>query len=169
MWVLTSATLQSWPRSSARKFLPFEMQRCLMPLIERNININGFTNVHAINAAVGDKRGLAGYSRAQFSALLGIYPGIDPDDYAPMITLDDTMANFENISIIKIDVEGFEGQVLEGGTEHAVALPCTSLFWSVIGRWRSTAGRNQSFSPFWKLLNIASSDMRIIAPMVVPC
>ena len=81
-----------------KKVFAFEMQRCLMPLIERNININGFTNVHAINAAVGDKRGLAGYSRAQFSALLGIYPGIDPDDYAPMITLDDTMANLENIS-----------------------------------------------------------------------
>jgi predicted RNA methylase len=31
-----------------KKVFAFEMQRCLMPLIERNININGFTNVHAI-------------------------------------------------------------------------------------------------------------------------
>ena len=70
-------------REVLQESFAFEMQRCLMPLIERNININGFTNVHAINAAVGDKRGLAGYSRAQFSALLGVYPGIDPNDHAP--------------------------------------------------------------------------------------
>jgi FkbM family methyltransferase len=84
--------------------------------LEANVGVNGWQDrVTVIRAAVGQSNG-----RVRFAAARGLESRIEtrPDAggkviTVPMVTLDDTFAG-RRIDVIKIDVEGFEQQVIQG-------------------------------------------------------
>lgn len=83
--------------------------------IRHHIGINHLENVELIQAAVGEKNGLAGFDDAQGSGR----GRVDPDGKVPvrMVSLDRLMADGElpAPSFIKMDIEGGEIGALTGG------------------------------------------------------
>jgi FkbM family methyltransferase len=84
--------------------------------LETNVGVNGWQDrVTMIRAAVGQRSG-----QVRFAAARGLESRIETSPAArdgvitvPMVTLDDALAE-RRVDVIKIDVEGFEQQVLEG-------------------------------------------------------
>lgn len=100
------------------RVLAFEMQAGLAPLVQENVELNGFEErVSVIPCGLGSECGLVPYRRRSLSAAKGVSTEEDEDVLlAPCLTLDVALAGIRP-ALIKIDVEGFEGHVLEGGAE----------------------------------------------------
>src|SRR6202142_2416350 len=108
----------------AGKVLAIEPEPQNLKLLEQNIKITNLTNVVVHSGALGAREG---------SAMLGLYKAsnrgrhsiLDTDAKArihvPVRTLDDVARNSgKNVSswsLVKIDVEGYEGFVLDGARE----------------------------------------------------
>lgn len=80
-----------------------------------NIALNGLTNVHALNAAVGKEAGLLkvpgmDYTMEQNYGGMAL-GGFEQGKSVPIVALDDVLPV---VHFIKADVEGMEQQVLEG-------------------------------------------------------
>lgn len=83
-----------------------------LPELETNIKINGFGNVALHKVAIGMEEGSIGLRR-------GINSGITPLDkgtyQVPLKRLDTLVTG--KVDFLKIDVEGYEGQVLQGAMD----------------------------------------------------
>ncbi len=98
----------------------FEPQRVIFQQLCGNIFINGLDNVHAYNLAIGDKNILTEIERPDYFSQGNVNFGdvhvgnihTDKKEQIQQIALDSIP--FENVSIIKIDVQGFEPFVIEG-------------------------------------------------------
>ncbi|HVJ50921.1 MAG TPA: FkbM family methyltransferase [Aliidongia sp.] len=107
----------------------FEPQRILFNMICGSVALNGLTNVHVHNLAVGDREGAVeipqfdyskplNFGSVEFSAEqrepLSQERGHDPAaaELVPLATLD--RFGFERVHLLKIDVEGMELAVLDG-------------------------------------------------------
>lgn len=98
----------------------FEPQRIIFQQLCGNVFLNGLDNVYAYNAAVGKEPGMTfiekiNYfesSSVNFGDVHTIDKNINNNDVVAITRLDDI--EFQNLSIIKIDVQGFEPYVLEG-------------------------------------------------------
>lgn len=85
--------------------------------LEANIKLNVFENIKLVQSAVGNHKGEIFFSNInsddQNQVLLeptnGIKVGVN--------TLDQLLSEYKNISVLKIDVEGYEKYVLEGAQE----------------------------------------------------
>ncbi|MGD9535839.1 MAG: FkbM family methyltransferase [Alphaproteobacteria bacterium] len=131
--VEAGANLGSHTVPLARKVGPkgavhaFEPQRVVFQIMCANVVINELTNVHAYNAAVGERAGsievppvaydkgnnfgglsLDGVSNAK------IVPGVSGET-VPVMTID--ALKLERLKLLKIDVEGMERAVLLGARE----------------------------------------------------
>jgi FkbM family methyltransferase len=88
--------------------------------VQKQVELNGLENVQVINAAVGSARGtvrMTDESNAQVSR----GPGIDVE----VVRLDDFV--HMNPTLLKIDVEGFEAELLRGAQEVLALRPKISL------------------------------------------
>jgi FkbM family methyltransferase len=102
--------------------IAFEPQRIIFQHLCANIALNGLTHVDARRAAVGAAAGsisvpsVSAATSTNFGAvtLLGNTEG----EPVPLIAIDDL--NLERCALIKIDVEGMEGDVLRGA-ERTIA------------------------------------------------
>jgi FkbM family methyltransferase len=115
------------------KVIAFEPARRSMSGLRRAITVNNITNIEAIEAAVGKESGQVAFSEAPFDETGQIpwlaqtsslsHGNVEPKAQTYPVdctTLDDFFrkrADRSDISVIKIDVEGFEIDVLDGGTE----------------------------------------------------
>ena len=107
----------------------FEAQRILFNMVCGSVALNGLLNVHCHNIAVGDRAGEIeipqfDYSRELNFGSIEFGPrqterlsqerGRDPAsiEHVPMRTIDSY--GFDNVGLMKIDVEGMEMPVLEG-------------------------------------------------------
>ena len=112
--------------------------------LEANISVNGWQDrVTAIRAAVGKSSG-----QIRFAAAHGLESRIETRPEVsdglitvPMVTLDDALAG-QRIDLIKIDVEGFEQQALEGarnvltrdrGRPKAILVEVHPFAWTLTG------------------------------------
>lgn len=108
----------------------FEAQRALYQCICGTLALNSIENVLAYNYAVGSSRGLVDipkynyHEKGQFGAVSILQSPVQSDgigqeptgqESVRMISLDDL--NLTNISVIKIDVEGMDFEVLKGARE----------------------------------------------------
>jgi FkbM family methyltransferase len=80
-----------------------------IPALERNIAINGYSNVVLHRVDVGENAGRVGLRTGINSGVTTLDGGAYQVDLRPLDELTDTRVDF-----LKIDVEGFEGQVLRG-------------------------------------------------------
>jgi FkbM family methyltransferase len=78
--------------------------------LRRNIAANGLTNVRVVEAAAGAEPGTVTLSEPP---QLG-HAKVSPGGSIPMTTVDDIAAELPRVDFVKIDVEGFESEVLAG-------------------------------------------------------
>ena len=101
------------------KVYAFEPQRIVYYQLCANIIANGYDNIYAINKALSNKNGSTFIEKQNFylDELLNIGDTHISDQGEPVdeIRLDDL--NLDNVSLIKIDVQGYETFVLEGAIE----------------------------------------------------
>jgi FkbM family methyltransferase len=82
------------------------------------LNTKRFSNTRLFQAAVSDQPGEQTFYVRSSGDLSSLDPG--PDAVAVRVavtTLDNTLSGLERLDLIKIDVEGFEPEVLRGGRE----------------------------------------------------
>lgn len=105
----------------------YEPQAELRPLIERSALINGFSNTTVFERALGEAVGAQDLHHSEH--LLGsasLVPGvglIDGTTQVTVSTLDVDYAGVSAVSFMKIDVQGYEMQVLRGGRELIARSP----------------------------------------------
>jgi FkbM family methyltransferase len=98
----------------------FEPQRLVFQTLCANMALNSLTNVHCVNAAVGEEPGTLrlsdpdpgqpnNFGGAQVDTLAGTPQGMP----VTRIALDDFL-DVDRLKLVKIDVEGMESQVLRG-------------------------------------------------------
>jgi FkbM family methyltransferase len=103
------------------KIYSFEPQRIIFQQLCGNVFVNGLDNVYAYNVALGDEEGLTRIERPDYFSnqrvnFGDVHVGTEKgEDIVEIRKLDSY--NFENISIIKIDVQGLEKRVILGAKE----------------------------------------------------
>jgi FkbM family methyltransferase len=106
------------------KVVAIEPQSRLVPLIDKNLEANGCTNVTVLPVALGEEPGTAVIHltpeiNSGASSLVVRQRFTQESETVEVTTLDDIVASTETgtADIVKIDVEGFEVQVLRGAHE----------------------------------------------------
>jgi FkbM family methyltransferase len=96
----------------------FEPAPAVFHALEENIALNAFTNVTAVRSAVAEVTGAIGFDGSSSTALGHITTMAGPD-LVPVTTLDDFVVRGPNPppAFIKVDVEGAESRVLQGGLD----------------------------------------------------
>ncbi len=89
--------------------------------LHKTVSDNSLTNVTALNIAAGSSAGHIGFVESNF--LAGSYVAADAREdsqgLVEVVTLDDIcrMQELSRVDLVKIDVEGFELDVLQGATQ----------------------------------------------------
>jgi FkbM family methyltransferase len=99
-----------------------------------------FAGVTCINAAAGDTAGTVTLNVEAMSALSSIRSlsargrlihSVPPQPVAalsvPQVTLDDTLADYDEVSLLKIDVQGYEREVLLGAQRVLARCRCLAI------------------------------------------
>jgi FkbM family methyltransferase len=76
------------------------------------VGLNGVTNCRVLHAAASDTEGVTRISLESNATVIGMdrTDGIE----VPAVTVDELDAQFGPFDVLKVDVEGYEGQVLQG-------------------------------------------------------
>jgi FkbM family methyltransferase len=103
---------------SSGRIHSFEPQAGLMDVLRQNVAINGLSNVVLHHAAVGSEQGAivvpaVDYGRPGNFGGLAIGAGTGTE--VPLVTVDSL--GLEQVRLLKADVEGMEGAILEGARE----------------------------------------------------
>jgi FkbM family methyltransferase len=100
--------------SCGAKVLAYEPVASTFRALERNVKLNNFDNVITLKqAAVGSKPGTVFLTTA-YDTTNHVAVGNEDGDPVPSVCLDDELPDDERFRVIKIDVEGFETEVIEG-------------------------------------------------------
>lgn len=96
----------------------FEPQRLIFQMLCANVALNDLSNVDCLHVALGATHGTVLIPEIDYSVEAN-YGGIEVSGFAdgrpvPRIVLDDYV-DARGAELVKIDVEGMEGEVLEGG------------------------------------------------------
>jgi len=104
------------------KVLSFEPLSETFLTLNRNLQLNEITNCVSYQKAVGEKSGLSNLYKNNLSGTMGhLDPSLNGEDLIKrdeieVLTIDDvlTSEHIDTVNMIKIDVEGFEHEVLLG-------------------------------------------------------
>ncbi len=99
------------------KVVAIEPDKENFKILNKNIKVNNLKNVEVINAAVGNKQTKIKYYQSEENFGDGrVYRTIIPRTSYSVTSyrLDDVLKNEPNISLIKIDTQGWEPAVIEG-------------------------------------------------------
>lgn len=101
----------------ANKVYCFEIEKSIFEILKRNMKRNCIDETfHISNIGISDKPGYVDLCEVNHNNC-GITKIVNEDGTQCIVdTLDNLMEGIENISLIKIDVEGFELQVIKGAT-----------------------------------------------------
>ena len=99
------------------KIYSIEPQSTAYQNLLENIELNQFTNIIPINTALGDRDGKVSFSNLRSDTMNFIQDEDSEGSIVPITKLDNLGIDDSEISLIKIDVEGYEKFVLDGGRE----------------------------------------------------
>jgi len=85
--------------------------------LSQNVALNGFTNIKLLNYAVGDKDGMLSFSDSNTDDQNKVIGSNGSGIIIPVKKLDALLKQERHITLLKIDVEGFEKFVVGGATE----------------------------------------------------
>jgi len=85
--------------------------------LAENVALNSFLNINLLNYAVGDKEGELTFSDMNSDDQNKVITGLTGGITVPVKKLDMLLCQEHNISLLKIDVEGFEKYVVDGASE----------------------------------------------------
>ena len=99
------------------KVIAIEAHRDIAEILQANVNLNGLTNVEVIHAAAGEREGftdipISPIDRFGNIGASSIYDAGHPTLSTRIFPID--TLKYSSISMVKIDVEGFEPRVLQG-------------------------------------------------------
>jgi len=103
------------------KIYAIEPQEFIFHMLCANMIVNNCRNLEPMNIAIGDTNGNVRLPILDYNAMnnfggIEIKPG-NMGKEVPLKTLDETFKNLTSLKLIKIDVEGMEREVLNGGQE----------------------------------------------------
>ena len=101
-------------RKKAKRIIAFEPAPKVFPRLIANLRTNRITNVDAFNSAVGGHIGEVEFLETQLSYNCHIANSEQKGTSIPCVTLDSALSDVPRINLMKIDVEGYELQVLAG-------------------------------------------------------
>lgn len=119
-----------------KKVYAFEPSADTYKLLERNIEINGFTNVSAVRKGVGSKNEEIFFTKGLDTTnhIVKNAAGIEENvEKISVLKLDEYMKDKDAITILKIDVEGSEEKVLEGAGEILASQECNVVIMETFG------------------------------------
>jgi len=104
--------------------IAFEPNPIIFSYLKENLVLNNIADkVELHNCAVGSERGFIGFSRKKCDDCNGVV--LDGGDIkVPVVLLDDVSQSFSRIALLKIDVEGYEKFVFEGGIKTLTKTDC---------------------------------------------
>lgn len=110
------------------KIIAFEPFEQTMRMLEKSIWMNGFSDIAQLHrAAVSNKKGtqklFLGATSGHHSLFALEYADEQNAVEVPLIRLDDVMEPSQKINLLKIDAEGAEIEVVEGGTRTLESNP----------------------------------------------
>lgn len=85
--------------------------------LAENVALNSFLNINLLNYAVGDKEGELTFSDINSDDQNKVITGLTGGITVAVKKLDMLLSQEHNISLLKIDVEGFEKYVVDGASE----------------------------------------------------
>jgi FkbM family methyltransferase len=112
-WFSTMGSLRVGDSGSVIAFEPFQNN---LKYLKANLLLNNCANVRVLESALGSEAGTltlhGGSDSGAVTALawIGSLPGVD----VPVTTLDEVATDFGAVTLMKIDVEGWETNVLRG-------------------------------------------------------
>ena len=103
--------------------IAFEPASLTCDYLHKNVSLNQFTNVTVVNKGIGDKaeQGNLYYSEARLTegtASLKYAEGRAASESVTLDTIDNLIEKFPAPNFIKIDVEGYQLEVLRGGESY---------------------------------------------------
>lgn len=102
-------SLYAW--SLGATVFAYEPEEDNFKLLKENIRVNNAKNIHPFKVAVGNKRGEVSLSNAQGNSM--VKEGSD----VPMIPLSDVYKKVPYCDVLKIDVEGYETEILKANED----------------------------------------------------
>ncbi len=135
------------------RVISFEPHPDNFAVLRMNRQLNGLENVTPVNAAVGAQSGSLSI-KARSNAKVSQHGGIE----VPVVTLDEwAEANGIWPDIVKIDVEGYEFEVLRGATKVLERAPLLSVevHCNIVAEFGAVP------EDIWKLVDLSRYDMLI--------
>ncbi|MGY3213872.1 FkbM family methyltransferase [Mucilaginibacter sp. HD30] len=167
---LTAVVISKWIGEEGHVYT-FEPNSDNLAIIRKNININSSKNITVIPNAVGSEHGniLISHSNSNSYILQGNENvGIE----VPIVKIDDFAD--KKIDVIKIDVEGFEFEVLKGATEILKTRPrlAIELHLDMMQRYGATVDQLLSLIEknydLWIQLDIYSPPVQFNRSVFIP-
>ena len=85
--------------------------------LEQNVRLNPFSNIKLICSAIGKTSGSLTFSDSKYDDVNKVLDDAGQGIEVPVQKLDTLLDSYPAIALLKIDVEGYEKMVLEGGLE----------------------------------------------------
>ena len=105
------------------RVIAFEPHAGIFRFLRANVALNDFRNVQLHNCAVGNRVGTVGFSSEKSDDANRVLPD-GAGLRVRMVTLDSTLPTAGEVSLLKIDAEGYEKFILDGAARTAERTAC---------------------------------------------
>ena len=101
---------------NSTRVISFELDNTIFNVLEHNVDINNLNNVKIFNCGVGEMKKMVSTSSLD-NTNVGMTKILQDGGNVQVDALDNLLKDVEDIKLIKIDVEGYEKNVILGGKE----------------------------------------------------